>query len=216
MISGTSAPRCAWCRARRGQSALGRAATAGRGRALSGVRKSAAYYGLALQALQRNSLAEAERNWTLASEDGRTSPQLARLSVDIALARKDNARALELAQAASSAGRTGARWASPMPRRCRMAAATPRPRTICAARSGNGARTSPASTRCWRRVRNAPASRCRRVATWPATTRRSAPSPRRSRSCSRRAGCLPTSTSSRRSTCRSRKSGQTGGRAAAA
>ena len=69
--------------------------------ALSGVRKSAAYYGLALQALQRNSLAEAERNWTLASEDGRTSPQLARLSVDIALARKDNARALELAQAAS-------------------------------------------------------------------------------------------------------------------
>ena len=31
MISGTSAPRCAWCRARRGQSALGRAATAGRG-----------------------------------------------------------------------------------------------------------------------------------------------------------------------------------------
>lgn len=70
-------------------------------RALSGVRKSAAYYGLALQALQRNSLAEAERNWTLASEDGRTSPQLARLSVDIALARKDNARALELAQAAS-------------------------------------------------------------------------------------------------------------------
>ena len=64
------------------------------------MRKSAAYYGLALQALQRNSLAEAERNWTLASEDGRTSPQLARLSVDIALAR-DNARALELAQAAS-------------------------------------------------------------------------------------------------------------------
>ena len=38
---------------------------------------------------------------TLASEDGRTSPQLARLSVDIALARSDNARALELAQAAS-------------------------------------------------------------------------------------------------------------------
>lgn len=70
-------------------------------RALSGVRKSAAYYGLALQALQRNSLAEAERNWTLASEDGRSSPQLAKLSVDIALARKDNARALELAQAAS-------------------------------------------------------------------------------------------------------------------
>ena len=101
MISGTSAPRCAWCR--RDAVSLRSAAQQlqDEARALSGVRKSAAYYGLALQALQRNSLAEAERNWTLASEDGRTSPQLARLSVDIALARKDNARALELAQAAS-------------------------------------------------------------------------------------------------------------------
>jgi predicted Zn-dependent protease len=67
--------------------------------ALSGVRKSAAYYGLALQAFQRNNLADAERNWNLASADGRSSAQLAKLSVDIALARKEYPRALELAQA---------------------------------------------------------------------------------------------------------------------
>ncbi|CAB3821483.1 Beta-barrel assembly-enhancing protease [Achromobacter anxifer] len=69
--------------------------------ALSGVRRSAAYYGLALQAYQRNNMAEAERNWNLASADGRASPQLAKLSVDIALARKDYPKALELAQAAA-------------------------------------------------------------------------------------------------------------------
>ncbi|KRC68897.1 peptidase [Achromobacter sp. Root83] len=69
--------------------------------ALSGVRQSAAYYGLALQAYQRNNLAEAERYWNLASADGRASPQLAKLSVDIALARKDYPRALTLAQAAT-------------------------------------------------------------------------------------------------------------------
>lgn len=69
--------------------------------ALSGVRQSAAYYGLALQAYQRNNLAEAERLWGLASADGRSSAQLAKLSVDIALARKDYPRALSLAQAAT-------------------------------------------------------------------------------------------------------------------
>ncbi|MFD4839670.1 M48 family metalloprotease [Achromobacter sp. NPDC058515] len=69
--------------------------------ALSGVRQSAAYYGLALQAYQRNNLAEAERCWNLASADGRSSAQLAKLSVDIALARKDYPRALTLAQAAT-------------------------------------------------------------------------------------------------------------------
>ncbi|WP_050814826.1 M48 family metalloprotease [Achromobacter arsenitoxydans] len=67
--------------------------------ALSGVRQSAAYYGLALQAYQRNNLPEAERYWNLASADGRSSPQLAKLSVDIAMARKDYPRALTLAQA---------------------------------------------------------------------------------------------------------------------
>lgn len=69
--------------------------------ALSGVRQSAAYYGLALQAFQRNNLAEAERFWNLASADGRSSAQLAKLSIDIALARKDYPRALSLAQAAT-------------------------------------------------------------------------------------------------------------------
>ncbi|WP_454673146.1 M48 family metalloprotease [Achromobacter pestifer] len=69
--------------------------------ALSGVRQSAAYYGLSLQAFQRNNLAEADRFWNLATADGRNSAQLAKLSVDIALARKDYPRALSLAQAAT-------------------------------------------------------------------------------------------------------------------
>lgn len=68
--------------------------------ALSGVRRSAAYYGLALQAFQRNNLAEAERNLSLAAADGRNSSQLAKLGVDVALARKEYPKALELAQAA--------------------------------------------------------------------------------------------------------------------
>jgi len=67
--------------------------------ALSGVRQSAAYYGLALQAFQRNNLTEADRLWNLATAGGRNSAQLAKLSVDIALARKEYPRALELAQA---------------------------------------------------------------------------------------------------------------------
>lgn len=67
--------------------------------ALSGVRQSAAYYGLALQAFQRNNLIEADRLWNLATAGGRNSAQLAKLSVDIALARKEYPRALELAQA---------------------------------------------------------------------------------------------------------------------
>ncbi|MGB3819400.1 M48 family metalloprotease [Achromobacter pulmonis] len=68
--------------------------------ALSGVRRSAAYYGLALQAFQRNSLDEAERRLAQAAADGRDSPQMAKLAVDIALARKDYRRAQDLAQAA--------------------------------------------------------------------------------------------------------------------
>lgn len=67
--------------------------------ALSGVRQSAAYYGLALQAFQRNNLTEADRLWNLATAGGRNSAQLVKLSVDIALARKEYPRALELAQA---------------------------------------------------------------------------------------------------------------------
>lgn len=69
--------------------------------ALSGVRRSAAYYGLALQAFQRNNLDDAERQLGLAAADGRDSAQMAKLSIDIALARKDNRRALDLAQAAT-------------------------------------------------------------------------------------------------------------------
>ena len=69
--------------------------------ALSGVRRSAAYYGLSLQAFQRNSLDDAERYLGLASADGRDSPQMAKLAVDIALARKDYRRAQDLAQAAT-------------------------------------------------------------------------------------------------------------------
>lgn len=68
--------------------------------ALSGVRRSAAYYGLSLQAFQRNSLDEAERYLGQASADGRDSPQMAKLAIDIALARKDYRRAQDLAQAA--------------------------------------------------------------------------------------------------------------------
>ena len=71
------------------------------------MRRSAAYYGLALQAFQRNNLDDAERQLGLAAADGRESAQMAKLSVDIALARKDNRRALDLAQAATK------RWPEP-------------------------------------------------------------------------------------------------------
>ncbi|MBV7481648.1 M48 family metalloprotease [Bordetella sp. BOR01] len=68
-------------------------------RTLKGVQQSAAYYGLALQAFQRNSLDEAQRYLDQASA-GHSSPQLARLEIDLAAARKDSARTLELASAA--------------------------------------------------------------------------------------------------------------------
>ncbi|MBO1111695.1 M48 family metalloprotease [Bordetella petrii] len=68
-------------------------------RTLTGVRQSAAYYGLALQAFQRNSLDEAQRYLDQASA-GHSSPQLARLGIDLAAARKDSAQALSLASAA--------------------------------------------------------------------------------------------------------------------
>ena len=67
-------------------------------RALSGVRRSAALYGLALYFLQRNDDAQALSYWNQASEGGRASPQLAKLGIDIALARKDGAGALQQAQ----------------------------------------------------------------------------------------------------------------------
>lgn len=67
---------------------------------LTGVQQSAANYGLALLAFQRNDLVEAQRFLDQAQAGGRSSPQLARLSIDLAAARKDGAQALQLAAAA--------------------------------------------------------------------------------------------------------------------
>lgn len=69
-------------------------------RTLTGIQQSSAYYGLALGELQRNRLAEAQKYLQLASADGRTSPELAKLSIDLATAQKDYPRALSLAEAA--------------------------------------------------------------------------------------------------------------------
>nr|WP_066412529.1 M48 family metalloprotease [Bordetella ansorpii] len=69
-------------------------------RALSGVRKSAALYGLALYHLQRNETKQATTAWEMAHEGGHQSPQLAKLGIDIALARKDDGAAMQQAQAA--------------------------------------------------------------------------------------------------------------------
>jgi len=66
-------------------------------RTLTGVRQSAAYYGLALQAFQRNALDQAQGYLDQAGAGGRGAPQLARLAIDLAAARKDSARALQLA-----------------------------------------------------------------------------------------------------------------------
>ncbi|WP_232462633.1 M48 family metalloprotease [Bordetella genomosp. 9] len=69
-------------------------------RTLTGVQQSAAYYGLALGALQREDYAEADRNLKLAMANGRSSPELAKLAIDLATAQKDPARALALAESA--------------------------------------------------------------------------------------------------------------------
>lgn len=69
-------------------------------RALSGVRQAAAFYGLALYAFQRNDLAQARAFLEQAGAGGRSSPQMARLAIDVAVAAKDNDQALALAQAA--------------------------------------------------------------------------------------------------------------------
>lgn len=138
--------------------------------ALSGVRRSAAYYGLALQAFQRNSLDEADRQLAQAQADGRDSPQMAKLAVDIALARKDNRRAQDLAQAATrrwpEQRALGIAYATALQANGRHAEA----QDYLRAKIKQWGRTNPVSTRCWRRARNAPASRCRRAATWRATT----------------------------------------------
>lgn len=69
-------------------------------RALTGIRQSAAFYGLSLYALQRGDLAAAESAHAQATAGGLNTPELAKLGIDIAMARKDTARALELSQAA--------------------------------------------------------------------------------------------------------------------
>lgn len=69
-------------------------------RSLSGVRQSAAYYGLALLALNASDWAGADAYLKQASPPGRQSPLLAKLGIDISIGRKDNAAALAAAQAA--------------------------------------------------------------------------------------------------------------------
>ncbi len=69
-------------------------------RTLSGVRRAAAQYGLAYYHFQRNELDQAQALLDAASADGRRSPMMARLAIDIAAARKDRSRQLTLAEAA--------------------------------------------------------------------------------------------------------------------
>ncbi len=67
-------------------------------RALSGVRQSAAYYGLAMLALQDGAGAQALEYHLLAIEYGRQAPMLARQRVDIARVQKNLALSLQVAQ----------------------------------------------------------------------------------------------------------------------
>lgn len=69
-------------------------------RNVSGVRQSAAYYGLAQQALLHNKPQAAAAYLAQAMAGGRNSPQLAKLSIDLATADRQYKQALELAQAA--------------------------------------------------------------------------------------------------------------------
>jgi predicted Zn-dependent protease len=81
-------------------------------RTLTGLRQSAAWYGLALVAMQRGNLDEASKDLQQAMADGRSSPELAKLDIDIAFARKDTARAMTLSEAAWK--RWPDRWAIAM------------------------------------------------------------------------------------------------------
>nr|WP_197424761.1 M48 family metalloprotease [Bordetella sp. N] len=69
-------------------------------RTATGVRQSAAFYGIAYAELQRGNLAAAAKNLEQAGADGRTSAELTKLGIDIAFAQKDAPRALALAEAA--------------------------------------------------------------------------------------------------------------------
>lgn len=69
-------------------------------RSQKGVRQSAAYYGLALLALNANNPTLAQQYYAEAAPPGRLSPLLAKLEIDLAVARKDNAGALAAAKRA--------------------------------------------------------------------------------------------------------------------
>ncbi|WP_459617204.1 beta-barrel assembly-enhancing protease [Bordetella sp. 2513F-2] len=69
-------------------------------RTLTGVRRSAAFYGLALHALRRDDAARAQTYFDQATAGGVDAPQLAHLGVDIAQARRNAPEALQRAQAA--------------------------------------------------------------------------------------------------------------------
>jgi len=67
---------------------------------MTGVQQSAANYGLALQAFQRNDLSAAQRYVSQAEAGGRSSPLIAKLNIDLAAASGDSEQALRLAGAA--------------------------------------------------------------------------------------------------------------------
>ena len=69
-------------------------------RALSGVRQSAAYYGLTMLALQDGDGTQALEYHQLAIEHGRQAPMLARQRIDIARVQKNPALSLQVAHAA--------------------------------------------------------------------------------------------------------------------
>jgi predicted Zn-dependent protease len=66
----------------------------------TGVEQSAAWYGLAYAAWRKNDIAQADDALNKAMAGGRNSPEMAGLTVSLALSRGDDARALALAQAA--------------------------------------------------------------------------------------------------------------------
>jgi predicted Zn-dependent protease len=69
-------------------------------RQASGVEQSAAWYGLAYADWQKKDLAAAQRALDKAQEGGRNSPEIAALSITLALERGDQSQALSLAQSA--------------------------------------------------------------------------------------------------------------------
>jgi predicted Zn-dependent protease len=125
---------------------------------LSGVRQSAAYYGLAVGDLQRGNLASADKNLQRAGADGRTSPELAKLAIDLASEQKDNARALALADAAWK------KW----PDRYAIGMAY----VFALQRTGRDADAQAfrRSTSCWRKAKIVPARASRPAAKWRGIT----------------------------------------------